>query len=164
MGRGGVQHQMREIKEKLAQLEKAYSCQLEIYRQIREVGSEEKSLIEQGKLDGLLETLQKKQALLQDATSYESQLENLQGLLACRFQMQEFSLARLKEALPSRGPKDWASLEKTISALILVLEELEAREKQNEAFLARHLSGLRGLAKGHFRASRAAKAYGVEDT
>lgn len=160
MGAGGVPNQMREIRDKIAELTTAYGDQLALYKQIHEIGAQEGGLIERVQLDRLLEVLQEKEVLLRKAGEYEMQIRLLQEQLVRHFKITSFSLPQLKLVASVHYQKDLASLEAIVSELIPVLEILEEQERRNEASLTIYLEQSQGQKVGQGQAQRANRAYG----
>ncbi|HPT83787.1 MAG TPA: flagellar export chaperone FlgN [Limnochordia bacterium] len=148
---------MREIREKITALTQAYSEQLSLYREIGQVGSQERELIEQGQLNRLLQVLKDKEGLLKRAGAYEQQIRTLQDELASHFGLAGFSLPQLRLAAPDYYQDDLASLQKVVSELVPVLEQLESQERRNEAALSAYLK--RAQAQQALQRKMADRAY-----
>lgn len=151
---------MREIRDKLVELTAAYREQLHLYRQIKDVGSQEAVLIDRLQVDNLLEVLKEKESLLKKAGEHEILIKELQAYLVRHFRLDSFSLPQLKLVASVYYQKDLAALEGVIMELVPALEVLEEQERQNEANLAKYLEQSRGKAAGHGQAQRASRAYG----
>lgn len=150
---------MREIREKIADLTATYGQQLDLYEQIREVGSKEQELITKGHLDLLLQVLKQKEALLKQASGYETQIRVIQDLLIRHFKLTSFSVPQLKIVASVHYQEQLASLEAIITRLVPVLEILEEQERRNEASLNKYLEKSQGSTDtGQVR--RATRAYG----
>ena len=106
---------MREIREKITALTQAYTDQLNLYKEIGEVGSQEGELIEHGQLDRLLQVLKTKEGLLRRAGEYEQQIRALQEQLVTHFELAAFSLLQLKLAAPEYYQDDLAALNAVVS-------------------------------------------------
>ncbi|HBG08421.1 MAG: flagellar export chaperone FlgN [Limnochordia bacterium] len=153
---------MREIREKITALTQAYTDQLNLYKEIGEVGSQEGELIEHGQLDRLLQVLKTKEGLLKRAGEYEQQIRALQEQLVTHFELAAFSLPQLKLAAPEYYQDDLAALNAVVSELVPVLEKLESQERRNEAALGTYLK--RTQAQQEVQRKRAQRAYGKGDS
>lgn len=151
---------MKEVRDKILQLATAYQRQLEFYRQIREVGSQEGDLIAQGNLEVLLKVLHQKGNLLKQATEQEAQIRSLQELLVRHFQVDEFSIPKLKSTASDRYKQDFDQLEAVLTDLVPVLEELEKQERHNEQSLSRYLDASRVTLNNKPEIKLARGAYG----
>ncbi|HHW71864.1 MAG TPA: hypothetical protein GX393_01385 [Firmicutes bacterium] len=149
---------MREIREKITSLNQAYTEQLQLYKEIGEVGSQESALIEKGQLDRLLQVLKTKEGLLKRAGEHEQQIRTLQDQLVSHFGLSSFSLPQLRLAAPEYYQDDLAALNAVISELVPVLEELETQERQNESALNAYLK--RAQAQQSEQRKQAGRAYG----
>ncbi len=150
---------MREIRDKIMELTTSYEKQLQLYEEIRVVGAQERELIEQGCLDQLLLVLQKKEAILQEAGAEEVRIRSTQELLVRHFQLDSFSIPRLKQVASSRYYQDLVSLEEVVGRLVPVLEALEEQEKGNEALLSQYLEQVKEHSMDHLQVQRASRAY-----
>ncbi len=165
MGIGGVPNKMTAIRGKmLGELAAVYKKQAGIYSRMKEIGPQEKKLIEAGRLDDLLQILEQKHTLLTKAAAHEGKLRQLQAGLAAQFEIAEFSIPRLQEAAPAVYQKELAALEKLLASFIPLLEALEKQEKENELLLNKYISRAKSLLEDPAKAARAGKAYGFKDT
>lgn len=154
---------MREIRDKIRQLSDLYGKQSKLYKQIREVGSGERKLIEQGSLDQLLRVLQEKEGLLKQAGEHEEIIRELQKLLARHFRLDTFSLPQLKLAASVHYQADLSQLADVISELLPVLEALERQEKENESALSKYLEKRQDLHEKRIQVQQVQRAYGKKD-
>lgn len=151
---------MREIRDKLCELTKAYDEQLLLYRQIQEVGSGEQELIRDGHLDRLLEVLRKKEALLTQAGEFEQRIQSLQNQLVVHFDLSTFSLPQLRLVAPVYYQEELETLEAAVSRLLPVLEALENQERDNETCLNKYLVASQGPKTKRAQIGLAGRAYG----
>lgn len=151
---------MREIREKLSELATVYQEQLSLYRQIQKVGSGEQELIQDGQLDTLLGVLKRKEELLTKAGTYEERIKEVQGQLARHFDLESFSLPKLKEVAPPYYQEELQTLELAITDLLPILETLEEQERRNEDTLNRYLEMVQGPTRKTPQIRLAGRAYG----
>lgn len=135
---------MKEVREKILQLATAYERQLELYKRIGEVGSQEEDLITKGDLELLLRTLREKGKILKQATEQEEHIKSLQTFLVRHFQVEQFSIPQLKSTASDRYQEDFNQIEVVLTELVPVLEGLEKQERRNEQFLSGYLDASRG--------------------
>lgn len=154
---------MREIRDKIAALSENYRQQLALYRQIGEVGSQEAELISTGQLARLLDVLREKEQLLKRAGEFERQIKQVQEQLVSHFELPEFSLPRLKLAAPEYYQAELADLERVVAELVPVLEQLEARERANEAALSQYMEKVKPIPTKAIELQRASRAYGKQN-
>lgn len=151
---------MEDIRGKIQKLTDSYRAQLELYKRIRAVGSQEQDLISQGRFARLLEVLKEKGGLLKEAGRYEAQIKEGQAYLAGRFQLSEFSLSQLQTAAAAECQNDVEALQAVIGELVPVLEVLEEQERSNEALLSSYLEQTRDPNAKRLSEKRAGRAYG----
>lgn len=154
---------MREIREKITALTQAYTDQLNLYKEIGELGAQERELIDRGQLDRLLQALKNKEGLLKRAGEYEKEIRDLQERLISHFGLSTFSLPQLRLAAPEYYQAELAALAVVISELVPVLEKLEAQERQNEAALGAYLQRAQ-VAQQAVQRQRAGRAYGKRES
>lgn len=150
---------MKEIRNKIQHLKKAYAGQLKLYEQIGEVGSQESNYIANGELDKLLEVLKSKEVMLKEVASYETEVRILQEQLVAHFKLTDFSLPQLKEKASVYYQADLASLEEVIVELLPILEALEKQEHTNEKSLSHYLEKSKQIKKKPGQIQQAARAY-----
>ncbi len=151
---------MREIKDKLSELRAAYQGQLNLYRIIGEVGSQERELIHKSQLDGLLQALREKEDLLKEAGEFEQQIRCIQDQLVRHFDLASFSLPQLQLVAPEFYHEELEALQNVVLELVPVLDGLEKQERQNEATLNQYLALSQGSESKGQQAKRAGRAYG----
>lgn len=150
---------MDTIRTKIKELAVSYKEQLKIYKQIQGMGLQEKDLIADGRFSGLLEVLREKGELMKKAADYDARIIAGQNSLTRHFELDTFSLPRLKTAA---GPyqNELATLEAVIADLVPVLEALEEQERHNEALLSDFLERTKDPGVQRWREMRAGRAYG----
>lgn len=148
---------MTAIVQQVEALNQAYRAQLENYAKILEQAERERTLLEQGQLDQLVESLQQKQAVLAEID--DSALAAAKKALAAYYRTGEFSIPKmLKAAAPHERPA-LECLRETLGQLVGLLEKIEAIEKANEAALQGYSKGLSGVTSRQVKLKQAAKAY-----
>lgn len=151
---------MREIRDKFAELTDTYKGQLQLYKEIGEVGSQEGDLIKNGDLDRLLQVLKEKEGLLKSAGEHEQKIKSIQEQLVDHFGITSFSIPQLKLVAPVYYQDDLAELEAAVAQLVPVLERLENQERQNEAALSQYLERNQPHQPKTVQMKRAGRAYG----
>ena len=151
---------MKEIREKLRELASAYEEQLQLYKQIGEVGSGEQELIRVNHLDRLLQVLKEKENLLKQAGEFEQRIKAIQEQLADHFELSAFSLPQLMLVAPAYYQEELKTLEAMVVKLLPVLENLEEQERSNEASLNQYLEASQGPKTKKAQTRLAGRAYG----
>lgn len=151
---------METIGVKIEELTASYKEQLKLYKQIQEVGLQEKGLISEGRFAALLEVLKEKGELMKKAAGYDARIKAGQADLVRYFRLDGFSLPRLKHAVSTVYQRDLEALEAVIADLVPVLEALEEQERRHEALLGEFLEQTKDPGVQRWRAMRASRAYG----
>ena len=126
---------MKEIQERLDTLIAAYQRQREIYLSILGSAPLERQHIERGDMTRLLPLLQSKHEQMEAASQEERAIQEVQTELAAIFQLDEFSLSRIRDAAPQWYKPHLDTLAQEISGIVECLETLENQEREFEGKL-----------------------------
>lgn len=129
---------IKELAEKFEHLTASYQKLCECYEQIASYGSEEETLIVQGKMELLLEILRDKEKLMLTVGQAQEEVRKVQKFLTDYYELESFSLPQILGLLNERDQHYVHSLQKEISKLISVLEALESQEKRHEQMLQQY--------------------------
>ncbi len=153
---------MKEIQERLDALLAAYKHQHDTYRSILASAPMERQYIERGDMTRLLPLLQSKQEQMETASQDDHVIQEIQKELASVFQLEEFSLSKIRDAAPQWYEQRLDTLVQEISGIVECLEALEQQEREFEGRLkvltdAKREQGRDSDSVSKMRASRAYK-------
>lgn len=148
---------MGGVSQSIAALLEAYQEQIEIYKQLLEKAEGERNLLEDGRLEDLVASLQQKQELI--SRIGQRDLEEHHAVLVEHFQTGVFSLPKMIKAATLRERFELEKLQTVLGELVAVLERLEEIEKENETRLRGYKNYISGVTSKQSQLKQAAKAY-----
>jgi len=157
MAAGGGEGFMNTLVQQVRALHEAYRGQLEIYGRVLHMAEQERSLLERGQVDQLVESLRGKQVLLAEID--DSTVTAVQAKLADQYGLSEFSIPKMLQAAAGEEKLALEHLQDTLVELVSLLEKIEALEKENESILRGYSKVLSGVSSKERQAKQAAEAY-----
>jgi CHAD domain-containing protein len=135
VARGGGPGLTSETRDQLAELIGYYQQLIGHYQSIAEFGQDEVILIDQGDMEALMTILCDKEKIMAEVAKCQEKIGAIQDTFVNRYQLESFSLNKLKAVVDSSNRDLLEKLRKVIKQLIKELEILEQQEKIHESML-----------------------------